>query len=305
MPLPQTFTDFDIDGATVALWVFKKSVSKGLPVFTSHWIETEPKLDAALKQAISQERGRISEMIEYSLLAQNNEHSVLHIDSLVTHAGLVTAQMGAELPAKKVANLKQVRNTDFYVVKLVSGDSVLYAVRKADASWQSKKAVDYLSVLFADDRLTLQESPSFSVSRHVDFFVLGENVLISHKGAFESVLNYKQAHADDFLVLQAEDEFSSLFSTIAPLVAFVGNNKLHLRRACAIREKAHYKNGAFMDRLRQNHQQFGLVLIFDAQGRIEPTDETCADIIRAFLDHRLMSPFSQNIYDVPDTTVVQ
>jgi len=68
---------------------------------------------------------------------------------------------------------------------------------------------------------------------------------------------------------------------------------------------AHYKNATVMDRLRQHHQQFGLVLIFDAQGRIEPTNGTCADIIRAFLDHRLMSPFSQNIYDVPDTTMVQ
>ncbi|PDT43822.1 hypothetical protein CO661_32930 [Sinorhizobium fredii] len=118
------------------------------------------------------------------------------------------------------------------------------------------------------------------------------------------MLSYKQAHADDFAALQAEQDFSSLFSDIAPLVMFVGTNKLHLRRVCAIRQKGHYRNAAFMDKLRQQHHQFGLLLIFDAQGRIDPTERSCADIIRAFLDHRLTSPFSENVYDVPDATPV-
>ncbi|SMF24475.1 protein of unknown function [Xaviernesmea oryzae] len=306
MAVPQAFTDFDINAATVALWVFKKSLRPGsAPVFTGRWVQTDEALDGALKQAVIQERARILEVNEYGLLAQNNEDSALRIDGLLTHAGLLTAQMAAEIATKKVRNLKDVQNSDFYAIKLVSGDSILYAVRKTDASWKSKKAVNYLTVLFDDDELTLQEAPSFTVSRHVDFFIIDDDVLMTNKAAFESVLNYKQAHADDFLALQAEPDFSSLFSNIAPLVAFVGTNKLHLRRVCAIRQKGHYRNAAFMDRLRQQHHQFGLVLTFDAQGRIDPTAESCANIIRAFLDHRLTSPFSANVYDVPDTTQIQ
>src|SRR5690606_16939635 len=98
--------------------------------------------------------------------------------------------------------------------------------------------------------------------------------------------------------------FFSLFSTLDPLVVFVGTNKLHLRRACAIRQKGHYRDADFMARLRKRHAECGLNLIFDDQGRIVPTPETCADIIRALLDHRLSSLFSQNNYDVPDATVV-
>ncbi len=273
-------------------------------MFTGRWVQTDDALDTALKQAVIQERARILEVNEYGLLAQNNEDSALRIDGLLTHAGLLIEQTAAELDAKKVRNLKDVRNSDFYVIKLVSGDSILYAVRKTDASWKSQKAVSYLTVLFADDELTLQQAPSFSVSRYVDFFIIDDDVLMTNKAAFESVLSYKQAHADDFAALQAEQDFSSLFSDIAPLVTFVGTNKLHLRRVCAIRQKGHYRNAAFMDKLRQQHHQFGLLLIFDAHGRIDPTEESCADIIRAFLDHRLTSPFSENVYDVPDATPV-
>lgn len=305
MVVPQAFTDFDINSATVALWVFKKSFRPGAaPIFTGRWVQTDAALDAALKEAVVQERARILEVNEYGLLAQNNEDSALRIDGLLTHAGSLTEQMAAELGTKKVRDMRDVQNSDFYAIKLVSGDEILYAVRKADASWKSKKAVNYLTVLFQDDELALQESPSFTVSRHVDFFIIEDDVLMMNKGAFESVLSYKQAHADDFIALQAEEDFSSLFSSIAPLVTFVGTNKLHLRRVCAIRQKGHYRSAAFINRLRHAHHQFGLILNFDAQGRIDPTEDSCADIIRAFLDHRLTSPFSENVYDVPDATPV-
>jgi hypothetical protein len=49
---------------------------------------------------------------------------------------------------------------------------------------------------------------------------------------------------------------------------------------------------------------YGLTLVFDAAGCIVPTSETCRDVFIALLDHRLQSPFSSNIYDVPDTTPV-
>lgn len=93
-------------------------------------------------------------------------------------------------------------------------------------------------------------------------------------------------------------------STLDHLIGLVGNNKTHLRRVCAIRLKAHYRDTAFMGRLRQKHRQFGFNLRFDAAGKIVPTPETCGDVIRALLDHRLQSPFSTNIYDVEDAVPV-
>lgn len=118
------------------------------------------------------------------------------------------------------------------------------------------------------------------------------------------VLSYKQAHADDFVALQAEPQFAQLFFDLAPLVAFVGDNKIQLRRVCAIRQKGHYLDPLFMQRLRQHHAQYQLNLSYTEQGLLEPTPATCSDIITALLDHRLASAFSQNVYDVPDATQV-
>jgi hypothetical protein len=305
MPIPQPLVDFDVENSTVSVWLYRKSAGAGgIPKFTGRWIETDEQLDETLKAAIAHERARIVEVNEYSLLAQNNESSALRIDVLETHAGLVAEQAAGEATARKISDLKHVQNTDFYVVKLVSGDDILYVVRKTDSSWQSKRAKSVISVFFKDDRLGLDATPSFSISRHVDFFIIQEHVIILSKGNFESVLNYKQAHAQDFANLQDEEEFIGLFTTVGPIVEFIGTNKIHLRRACAIHAKGHYKDPAFMTKLRRNCVRCGLNLQFDAAGQIVPTPETCADIIRALLDHRLLSPFSDNLYDVPEATVV-
>jgi hypothetical protein len=186
----------------------------------------------------------------------------------------------------------------------VSGADVLYAIRKTDPSWKSTKRKAVIDALFQDQTLSLESSESFTLSKHIDILILGNELLILNKSHFESVLSYRQAHADDFQALQAEPEFISIFTSMAPLVTFVGTNKIQLRRACAIRSKGHYRDAGFMDRLRLHHAQYQLNIVFNGAGLIDPTPDTCGDIITALLDHRLSSAFSRAIYDVPDATPV-
>ena len=74
---------------------------------------------------------------------------------------------------------------------------------------------------------------------------------------------------------------------------------------CAVRDKKHYLDPAFMDRVRTHHAKYGFSLQFDPEGRIIVTPETASQIITALLDHRLASGFSDNIYDVPSATQVR
>lgn len=305
MRIPKAFSEFDIQKSTIALWLFKTTQQAGQPpTYVGRWIDTHDDLDSKLKEAVAAERQRIAEIRQYSLLAENNEASALAIDALLTNAGLVIQQASAEVPARRVKEMPQIQNARFYVIKLTKSGKTLYAVRKTEGSWQTKRMKDAIYAFFSNNRLGLDDKPSFRISKDVDFFIVDNLVLIRHKGHFESILAYKQAHVEDFVALQKDQAFKSLFSTLDPLVAFVGTNKIHLRRACAIHDKAHYKDAGFMARLRADHIKYQLKLEFDAQGRIVPTDETCADIIRALLDHRLLSPFSEQVYDVQDAAPV-
>ena len=139
MPIPPALANFDVANATVSVWLFKRSGGSAgsPPVYTGKWVATDDALDAALKEAMIAERARPTEIIEYGLLAQNNEGSALRIDKLETHAGLIIDATADEVPARKVKNLKHVQNTRFYVIKLVAGDEAIYAVRQTDPSWQS------------------------------------------------------------------------------------------------------------------------------------------------------------------------
>lgn len=295
---------FDFIKANIKIWTFKKSQYPGadLPVYTGHWVDTSESLNEAIRAALNSERERISEILDYSVLAQNNEGSALSIKSDETHAHLIIAKIGDETQEKKVKDLKQINNSDFYVIKVTDehGKKV-FAVRRTDESWHARKLKGIIPALFNDDGLDLNEDRSFNISNHIDFFMVNDEILISSKQSFESVLNYKAAHIYDFQSLVAENEFIQIFAETQTITKYVGNNKIRLRRAMAIKQKGHYKNPSFMNNLRANFTSYGLNLTFDINNNLLVTIETCNDVFTALLDHRLTSPFSQNIYDVQNT----
>ncbi len=306
MPILQALRGMNLAEAQVSLWTVKGPTGLAAvdPRYSGHWVETTVEVDNALKETLASDLGRIEEVLEYGLLAQNNEASALHIPTDETHASLLLSEINAETPGKKASKIKHLLNSKFYVVKIVIGQEVAYAVRRTEPTWMTKKFKSIRNLYFVDDILTIDDRPHFELSKHFDFVILGDGILILNKGAFESVLRHKEAQREDFLELQAEIEFLAVFVDIAPLVAHVGDNKIQLRRACAIRSKGHYKNAEFMDRLRNDQAEYGLAIQFDGNGKIVATPETCAQILTALLDHRLKSGFSTLVYDVQDTTPV-
>ncbi|MGU3526546.1 Kiwa anti-phage protein KwaB-like domain-containing protein [Raoultella planticola] len=297
--------DFDIQSATLSVWVFRKQTVKSNPVYRGKWITVVPELKTELTEFICAERGKYTETIEYSLLAQNNEASLMLIGSGETSAVAITALSADQTQARKVKEIKELANCDFYSVKLVSGDTVLHCVKKTDPSWATKKQSGLRSVVFKNNKLKIDDTPRFNIAKDFDFYILGDNVFIKNKKTFESLLSYKKAHLTNFNDLVDEPEFSQLFTDAGPLKRYVGTNAMQLRRASAIKEKGFYKLPEFMASLREHASRFRLNLQFDEQGRIIASDACCADIFQALLDHRLQSHFAAHIYDVPNASPIQ
>ncbi len=306
MPALDNLQSFNIDDAVVSLWVFKgpRGASNVPPTFSAYWVETDETVDVVLKQTVRNERDRIEEVLQYDLLAQTNEASALLIGRDETFADRLTIAVAAETPNKRAEDAKKLQNSTFYLMKFVHGDDILYAVRRTTSVWKTKRALSVRSLILADNTLTVDNSPRFDIEKTVDFFMLGPDILILHKGHFESTLRYKAAHAEDFAALRQEQDFADLFVDLTPLVDHVGTNKIQLRRMCSVRQKGHYQNGTFMERVRTHQAEYGLGLQFDAAGKIIVTPETAAQVITALLDHRLESGFSKQIYDVPSATLV-
>lgn len=298
--------DYDIENAAVSLWTYKKpSQEAGAdPAFKGRWVFIDDNVKSVLKFLVRNALDGITETIPYSLLAQNNECSALRMNAAVTHAGIAIAEAVGETAEKKVKKLQELQNTVFYCIKFSFQDSLLFAFKKTDASWATKKAKDRISLLYSDDGLAINDKPGFSLSKYVDFILFDEQVFIKDKMAFESVLSYKSAHVSEFSSLKVEQEFASLFADTIALDEYVGSNKMQLRRIAAIKQKGHYKNPAFMKSLKDNYEKIGLKIVFDKSGKIAPTPETCGDIIRALLDHRLMSHYPAYVYDVQDAAQV-
>jgi hypothetical protein len=291
---------FDVAASDLTLWTFKGTV----PDINGHWIETTDDLDAGLKDIFVTQLQGLSEELDYALLAANNEESVLTLPADETEIHTITEAIGQSTPGRRTRSIKTLRNAKFYVVRLVCGGQVVFAVRKTDSSWRTQAAANILTAVYKDRELDLAEDEGFKIQKNFDFFWINGKVLIAEKRNFESVMNYRAAHEGDFVELQAEAEFVNVFVDLGPVVEFVGINRLQLRRMSAIRSKAFYKDAAFMDNLRLRSADYGLNIQFDATGKIISTPETCRDIMTALLDHRLRSGFSGNTYDVPNTVQV-
>lgn len=297
---------FNVDDSEVSLWVFKgpSGPANDPPQYTARWVSISNEVRAALKDIVLSQRDSIEEVLEYDLLAQNNEGSVLTIGSAETHAVNVIDATAEEIEGKKVRTNAQLWNNKFYVIKLTHAESCLRAIRMTGKDWRLKRGASARSFIFQDSQLNVDDRPQFRVNDGVDFFLIDQHVLIKTKKVFESVLRYKQAHINDFGELSKEADFLSIFDDLTPLNEHVGSNKIQLRRMSAVRQKGHYKDPNFMKNLRDQAKEFGFNIRFSDDGKIVIDQDTCAEVITALLDHRLRSAFSKQIYDVPSTTQV-
>ena len=302
----QDLNAFGVAGAEVTLWAVKGPTgpAAGAPKYSARWVETTEEVDEVLKATFVSELAKIEEVLDYSLLAQNHEGSALQISADETHSDLLLQEIAAELPAKKATETKHLQNSGFYAAKFVIDEHVVWAFKKTEPSWKTRNALSVRNLFFTDQQLTIDNRPHFELGKTFDFIIHGENILVRNKGAFESILRYKSTQRDDFAELQAEGDFLAVFVNVAPLVEYVGDNKIQLRRACAIKGKGHYRDQDFMQRLRDNQAEYGFNIQFDGNCRILATVETCPQIMKALLDHRLKSGFSTLVYDVQDTTPV-
>lgn len=295
---------FDIAGAEVTVWAFKKTRRVADNRFVGRWIGITDGLADRLRAAVQASLDSIEETNEYDVLAQNNEASALTIGTDETDAYLIVSRILDATPDLKVRNLDDLRDSEFYVARFTNGGGAMMAVRKTDPSWSTRKSGGLIRMVFSDDELDVEEDPVFTIQPDFDFFILEQRIFIRSKPRFESLLSYKAGHAQAFQTLTAEADFAAIFADMAPLTDFVGTNKIHLRRAVAIQQKGHYKDATFMDRLRTECRNMNLNIAFDEQGRIIATVESGRDIFQALLDHRLDSRLTSRMYDVPSAEQV-
>lgn len=303
MAVLQDLHDFDLEQATVNFWIFRR-YTKGTPPepkYTGKWVSLDNDLKLALKSTAAAFKGALTETLEYGLLAENNQSSALTIPQDETHAAKFVAESHDQTPAKRISEMNELANAEFYMVKFSSTQGNLYCVRKTDSTWKTKKRAGAIHTFFKSKTLKLDEAPSFHIGKDFDMAVLDDTIFIKNKPSFESILSHKAAHQDDFTQLLAQADFQALFTTTDAVSAYVGTNAMQLRRASAIKMKGHYLDARFMGNLRREHANFGLNIPFQADGKIAPTPESCPDIFKALLDHRLKSHFSEKIYDVQNT----
>lgn len=114
----------------------------------------------------------------------------------------------------------------------------------------------------------------------------------------------KIEYTNSFVELQADPIFSGCFTSMAPLITYVDTNVMHLRRMAVIKQKAHYVNPAYMQRLREENGLEGWNIAFAPDGRIIATADTMRVIMQVLLNHRLYSKLSLTTFDVPSSSAV-
>jgi len=295
----QALQEFDLDGAGVHLWVFKSSATADR--FSANFVRIDGDLEDALRDFAKAERAMMTEWIPYGHLAQPTDNGCLSVSAVETDFALLQALVDRPELEHAVKSRDQLKNAIGYVVKFYQGESVLYAVRRSPATWKTayrKKGV--VNMLFQNGELSAVEGVDFTLEPGFDLFALDDALLVGNKRAFESMMRYRAGFVSAFGELQDEEQFVSLFTDMAPLVAHVGSNGTHLRRMAVIQERKLYDNPKYLGSLREVCEKYKWGVQFDSEGLIIPTKETAAVIMKLLLDQRLISEITAIMYDVPN-----
>lgn len=292
---------FGLADGVLSLWVFKKRPAGG---YTAKSIDVTEGLMAELKSIIAGALQARTEVDDYSLIAQRNEVSCLHVGTDETSFADLKELLDAPAEEHLIEGERAFKNISGYVIRVRSGQRVLYCVRHVTDAWKTRKARTVINVVLRANRLELVEDRSFTIAKTLDFFVLDNDILVIDKRAFEALLNYKIEYVNSFTALQADPTFLGCFTSMDPLITHVGTNTMHLRRMAVIQQKANYANLQYMQRLRVANAQEGWNITFDPTGRIVATENTMRTIMQVLLNHRLHSKLSLTTFDVTSTATL-
>lgn len=292
---------FDLANGVLSLWVFKKRTLGG---YTASSIDVTDDLATELKNIAERALQGRTEVEDYSLISQPNEVSCLHVGTDETSFSELKTLIDAPAEEHRIKGDRAFKNISGYVIRVRVGTRVLYCVRHVTDAWKTRKARTVINVVLRANRLELVEDRSFTIAKSIDFFVLDNDILVIDKRAFEKLLNYKIEYTNSFTELQTDPVFLGCFTSMAPLIAHVGTNTMHLRRMSVIQKKANYADPDYMQRLRTANTQEGWNITFDPAGRIIATEDTMRVIMQVLLNHRLYSKLSLTTFDVPSSSAV-
>lgn len=294
---------FDYTQGAIHLWVFKRSVSARK--FSAHFVQTDAVLNQLLRTLIRAEVARITEFAPYSYLSEVNESSCLATPAATTDFQLLKVQIDRPEPECAVESIRDLKGAEGYVVKFIHNNQTIYAVKRSSSTWKTAYPKKYINMIFRNGELAAAEDNGFSIERNFDFYSINTSIFIACKRAFESALQHRAAYAQAFAGLTQSPIFSSLFTDLQPLVAYVGNNSIQLRRMAVVEQKALFLKPDFLQNLQRVSAARGWNLNFDpATNQLVPCDQTARTILQVLLDHRLMSEITDYIYDVPDASPV-
>ncbi|GGI18734.1 DUF4868 domain-containing protein [Oxalicibacterium faecigallinarum] len=292
---------FDYAQANMHLWVFKRSTTA--KKYNAFYVQTDPELTATLKALVQSELRRITEYATYTYLAETNENSCLGTDHRETDFSLLKIQVDRPEPECRARSINDLKNAEGYLVKFSAGGQTIYAVKRSTSTWKTSYPTKFINMIFSEGELSAAENNGFSIEKNFDFFCTDTYAFIANKRGFESAMQYKESYSQAFSALRQIPAFSALFVDLTPLITYVGNNSIQLRRMAVVQQKALFDQPNFLQNLREVSIRREWGINFDpATNQIIACDQTAKSILQVLLDHRLLSEVTSNTYDVPDAT---
>ena len=294
---------FNFARSVIHLWIFKRSATEHR--FTSFYVETDQQLKNLLLGVVRAELDRITEWACYTYLAETNENSCLASPIAGSDFEFLRVRVDRPAPDGRVRTIKDLTTAGGYVVKFVHNGKVVYAVKKSTSNWKTSYQKTHINIVFRNGELSAVEDNSFAIEKYFDFYAFEQTLFIVSKRAFESAMEHRASYAEAFVGMQQNPAFSSLFTSLQPMIDYVGSNSIQLRRMARIQERSLFTRPGFLAAVQEVSARRGWGLNFDpATNRLIPCDQTVRTIVQVLLDHRLLSEVTDLIYDVPDATQV-
>ena len=214
---------FDVENATLSMWTLKKSNSRQSR-FRAQAVVVSDDLRTELKRIAADAIERREEVEDYGLLVQTNDTSCLYLGADETLFPMIGVLVDAPPDEHQIEDAEDLVGSAAYLVRMEHQANTLYCVCRLSGDWTTKERRTRVKVVFTRTELDLAQDDVFAISKHFDFFVLNDNILVVNPKNFESLLEYKMTYISSFAELKADGGFQAAFADMAALETFIGTN---------------------------------------------------------------------------------
>jgi len=302
-----TLKTLDLAEDEVSLVIVKSYKHGRESKYILRYVQTNESLQTRLRNIVLNKIAMTNTVEEYTFdCPEPEEDQVRGIAAVETDFATIIDRLQDLNPEQDVIDDEEdlVKAVAYLIVLRDENGIRVVAFKTLPENWKMRRAKGLIPLLFKDNRFEdLENDEVFSISSSIDLLFFENTLFILSKLGFERGLNFREGMLMSAANIYEEMQELGIFVNFGLLQERVGNNLRYLRKMAIIGNLGHFRDAAFLIRMREIIELRGWPILFH-ENQIVITEASLDDILTLLQNKRLRSEITENDFDVDNARLL-